>query len=292
MRPGVGFFLVIWSAVGATVSLARADDRAEIDKARSAFQRKEYADVERRLGHFADASTTGLRDQAVLPEAYFLLASALFRLGRPDTAWGLLDAIAAKRPDVEPDALLFPPEVVDGFADAKGRIRERVAEQQVERERLQREAVEARARDKKKLEERIAKLEAFAKTETLVEQHGRALAFAPFGLGQFQNGDKGLGWVLLTGQSLALLTCAITVVVYDRALDDAYATRDQPGVSRQYLARASTTQTLNVISAITGLVLAAGGVVEAQVNFVPSVRVTRDRTSDELAIVVGASASF
>lgn len=118
------------------------------------------------------------------------------------------------------------------------------------------------------------------------------MASIPFGVGQFQNGDKALGWMLLASQSLALATCATTVVVYDRAIDDAYATRDQPGVSRQYLARASTAKTLNVVSAIAGLALGAAGIVEAHVNFVPEVTVTRDRDLGELAYTIGFAGAF
>ena len=292
MTPRHALNVVAFAALVATARPARADDRAEVDKARSAFLRKEYVEVERRLGAFRDHTQEGVRDPAVLPDAYFLLAAAFFRLGRGDEARALLDAIAAKRPDAEPDPLLLPPEVVDGFADAKGRIRERVAEQQKERERLQREAEEARLREKSELATRIARLESLARTETIREPHSRWLAAVPFGVGQFQNGDKALGWVMLIGQGLALVTCASAVVVYDRAIDDAYATRDQPGVSSQYLSRASTAKTLNIVSAITGLALGATGLVEAQVNFVPELRVQRDRSSDELSYVVGVSGAF
>ncbi len=271
---------------------ALADDRAEVDKARSAFHRKQYDEVERRLAPFADPATASARDAAVLPDAFFLLAAAYFRLGRAEDAAALLEAMAAKRPDAEPDPLLLPPEVVDGFSDAKGRIRERVAEQQKERERLRLEAEAARAREKKQIDERIAKLENLARVETIREPHSRWLAAVPFGVGQFQNGDKALGWVLLVGESLALATCAATVFIYDVAIDDAYATRDQPGVSRQYLARASNAKTANVVSAITGLALGAAGLVEAQVNFVPEVTITRDRTAGELGLTVGVSGRF
>jgi hypothetical protein len=68
-----------------------ADDRAEVDKARSAFLRKEYAEVERRLEVFRDRSQEAQRDASVLPDATFLLAAALFRLGRADEARALLD---------------------------------------------------------------------------------------------------------------------------------------------------------------------------------------------------------
>ncbi len=283
------------AAFVAFVALARpafADDRAEVDKARSAFLRKEYAEVERRLGAYRDSSPEVARDAAVLPDAYFLLAAAYFRLGRDEEARALLDAMAAKRPDAEPDPLLLPPEVVDGFADAKGRIRERVAEQQKERERIQREAEESRTREKTLLAARIAKLESLARTETIREPHSRWLAAVPFGVGQFQNGHTALAWMLLVGEGLALVTCATTVVVYDQAIDDAYATRDQPGVSRQYLSRATTAKTLNLVSAITGLALGAAGLVESQVNFVPEVRVQRDRNTDELSYAIGVSGAF
>jgi hypothetical protein len=287
-RVAARLFLAFTLASGA----AFADDRAEVDKARSAFLRKQYDEVERRLAPFADAATAAARDAAVLPDAYFLLAAAYFRLDRAEEAVALLEAMAAKRPDAEPDPLLLPPEVVDGFADAKGRIRERVAEQQKERERLRLEAEAARAREKKQLDERIAKLENLARVETIREPHSRWLAAVPFGVGQFQNGEKALGWVLLVGESLALATCAATVFIYDVAIDDAYANRDAPGVSRQYLARASNAKTANVVSAITGLALGAAGLVEAQVNFVPEVSITRERTAGELGLTLGISGRF
>lgn len=280
---------IAWALVA---GLAFGDDRAEVDKARSAFLRKQYGEVERRLGYFVQNAGEDARDHAVLPDAFFLLAAALFRLDRADEAHALLDAMAARRPDAEPDPLLLPPEVVDGFADAKGRVRERVAEQQKERERLRLEAEAARLREKQELDARISKLVKLARTESVREPHSRWIAAVPFGVGQFQNGEKGLGWVLLVTESLALVTCAATVVVYDRAIDDAYATRDQPGVSRQYLARATAARTVNVISALTGLAFGAAGLVEAQVNFVPEVTINRERTSGELSFAVGLSGTF
>jgi hypothetical protein len=111
-------------------------------------------------------------------------------------------------------------------------------------------------------------------------------------VGQFQNGDKALGWMLLVGESLALATCAATVFIYDAAIDDAYATRDTPGVSRQYLARASNAKTSNIVSAITGLALGAAGLVEAQVSFVPEIVVTRERSAGELGLTLGISGRF
>ena len=270
----------------------RADDRAEVDKARSAFLRKQYDEVERRLSPFVEPGATSARDAAVLPEAFFLLAAAYFRLGRGETARELLEAMASRRPDAEPDPLLFPPEVVDGFADEKGRIRERVAAQQKERERLRLEAEAARLREKKALDDRIARLENLARVETIREPRSRWVAALPFGVGQLQRGDDALGWMLLASQALALATCATTVVVYDQALEEAYATRDQPGVSRQYLARASTAKTLNIVAAITGTVLGLAGLVEAQLNFVPEVTITRERGQTELGLVVGFARDF
>ena len=284
----VPLFLAIALAGGA----ALADDRAEVDKARSAFHRRQYDEVERRLAPFVEPASAAARDAVVLPDAYFLLAAAYFRLGRAEEAAALLEAMAAKRPDAEPDPLLLPPEVVDGFSDAKGRIRERVAEQQKERERLRLEVEAARIREKKQLDERIAKLENLARVETIREPRSRWLAAVPFGAGQFQNGDKALGWVLFVGESLALATCAATVFIYDVAIDDAYANRDSPGISRQYLARASNAKTANVVSAITGLALGAAGIVEAQVSFVPEVTITRERTAGELGLTVGVSGRF
>ena len=49
--------------------------------------------------------------------------------------------------------------------------------------------------------ERMARLERLAAQETVRVQRNRAVAFIPFGAGQFQNGDRTLGWGFLAAEA-------------------------------------------------------------------------------------------
>jgi hypothetical protein len=164
-----------------------------------------------------------------------------------------------------PNTLVFPGEVVNAYDQVYGRLEQefRIADEQAARQAASqlKELKETEATERK----RQNKLLELASQETLITKHRRWLSVVPFGVGQFQNRQPTLGWVLLSSELLAL-----TGVVAGLAWELQLEAQSQSGVKGSELtARRNTARWTWNISLWSLLVLGTGGVVEAQVHFVP-----------------------
>jgi hypothetical protein len=101
----------------------------------------------------------------------------------------------------------------------------------------------------------------------------------PFGTGQFQNGDRALGWFFLATESACVLGTGVTVPIYLTDLEyRSTAYRDGDSFrANEYISRASTVRTVDLVLAGTFAVTAIAGVIEAQAAFVPEVVEVRKR---------------
>jgi hypothetical protein len=97
-------------------------------------------------------------------------------------------------PDYRFDPLLDPPEVVDFFNS----IRKSYGDELALFEAKRKEAVRAKLRDKEECDKVRA---GPTVVERRVGRNSFALAFMPFGAGQFQNGHRGKGWAFLTAEA-------------------------------------------------------------------------------------------
>jgi hypothetical protein len=172
-----------------------------------------------------------------------------------------------------PDPLSFPTDAIDFFIDPRARLRDTLNAQA--QERAKREA-ERRAREeeqKRREAARLALLERMASEEKVTSVHSRWIALVPFGAGQFQNGKPGLGWALLTTESVMLAATAITLPIYLIDLQnrsDAYRAGDNFR-AQEYIDRANVVRTVNLALVGAFAITAIGGVVQAQLEYVPSV---------------------
>ncbi len=99
------------------------------------------------------------------------------------------------RPDFRFDAILDPPQVVDFF---NGVLREQEAE--IARITAMRKEAELAARREREALERARNGPVIV--EKRYARNSFALNFVPFGVGQFQNGQRGKGWAFLASESL------------------------------------------------------------------------------------------
>ncbi len=116
-------------------------------------------------------------------------------------------------------------------------------------------------------------LEKLATEETITSLHSRWVGLVPFGTGQFQNGKGTLGWVFLATESSFLLASAITVPIYLvdlQSRSDAYRA-GQDTQAQEYINRAYGVFYANLAFAGAFAVTSVIGVIEAEVNYVPSV---------------------
>jgi hypothetical protein len=169
---------------------------------------------------------------------------------------------------VVPSAILFPPAVIERFIVVRTTLLEEIRRAEEDRAYRQREAAfEARRRAEAETA-RVARLERLASQETIVAKNRRWVASVPFGIGQFQNRDYGLGATFLLGEAL-LLGTAITATSIELSLIS--QAKGGAGITDPTRLNASI-KTASVVSlAATGalLVVAAGGILEANLAFVP-----------------------
>jgi hypothetical protein len=124
--------------------------------------------------------------------------------------------------------------------------------------------------------------------EVEVEDHSRLIALVPFGAGQFQNGNRVLGWGFLGTEGALAIAAAVAIPVYRLQLaqsSDSFNAGDRAS-SAQWLSRAETTRDVNLVIAGAFVLTAIAGIVQAEVAFVPRQIETRVRPIPNVASVV------
>jgi hypothetical protein len=235
-----------------------------------------------------------VKDAALVTQARMYLAAVLIAKKDQDAANPVLERVILDDPDYEPDPLSFPTEVIDQFIDTRSKLRDRLNAEAQERARKAAERKAREEEDKRREAARLAMLERLAGEEKLTNVHSRWLAVVPFGVGQFQNGDRTLGWVFLASESACVLGTAITVPIFLTDLDyrsTAYRDGD-PTRTNEYIDRANTVRDVNLAFAGAFGVLAIAGILEAQVNFVPESVELRKRPLPSVGPSPGPATSF
>ncbi len=249
---------------------AKAGDVEDFEAARSAYEARDY---ERAVIYF-EALVGGemprLESPALVAEARKYLGAAYLFVGRRDAARQQFERLLRAEPDYILDPLRFPIDVQELFDSVRERL---VLEHHQERERT---ALEERAM---RAEERARSLILFAEEEvTTAVPNSRWLALLPFGVGQFENGDPGLGWAFLLSET-ALAGTAIGAMIWWQELS-VFANRAQLAGDAtsireaNQLLEAAFVLHWSAVGALSAVVLA--GILEAQIRFVPA-RTVRER---------------
>jgi hypothetical protein len=258
-------------ALLALAAPARADEQGEVEKVRAAYLAQRYDEAETKLHEMLDPKHPTVHDPALVTQARMYLAAVLLAKKHPEAANPVLERVILDDPSYEPDPLGFPTEVIDTFIDTRGKLRERLNAEALERARKELERKQREEAERLREAEHLATLERLAGEEKLTETHSRWLALVPMGVGQFQNGDRALGWFFLATEGACLAATAITVPVYLTDLQyrsDAYRAGDLVR-AQEYIDRASTVRDVDLGFAAAFGVLAIAGVVQAQATFVP-----------------------
>ena len=116
-------------------------------------------------------------------------------------------------------------------------------------------------------------IEQMAREDVTVRRNSRLVALVPFGVGQFQNGQRVLGWTLF-GTEVAFATASVVTFFLKQNIEQQFS----PSVNRseaqrlRNLAAQANWVTFGLFAAT-----ALGGVAHAQVTFVPEFREVRER---------------
>jgi hypothetical protein len=272
--------------VCATPGLARADAKADLEKAHNAYVAHKYDDAESRLRALLDPATSELKDPDSIADARMYLGAVLLAEKKSDEAASVFEDLLLDKGNYEPDPLRVSLEAIDALTDARARIKDKLNAMQAEKVRKAQDEKTKLEIERQKQVLRLAMLEKLATTEVVVERHSRWLSLVPFGVGQFQNGQTAEGWLFLTGESLfaaGSVVAASLSYYYEEKAWSAYQRRDQSTQSAYDNAGRQAAITDDVL--VGGLVLTAlAGIIHAQATFVPERVQTRKREIPPLSL--------
>jgi hypothetical protein len=258
---------------------APAEDERELPSAVEAMNRArvtfEYGDYPQAAKLLSALVTRGrFQSQTLRAEAYRLLGLALFYQGKKPEANSAFLEYLFLEPDAELDPFYVPPAAVSFFEQVKKEAEPRLApiraRRKAQEEARQKTAnEEAEKRRQRELEdERRKLLDLTPAVEKHVVQHEFWVSVLPFGVGQFQNGDRALGIGLATAEVLTGAASAGSALLIEELRDQASGKFANAGGATQY----RTAQRLDIVKWVTAVAffgLWAGGAVQAAIRFQP-----------------------
>lgn len=263
---------------------AAATELDDFERARRAYEQHDYRLAVDLFEQMVGGPTPAIRNPLLVEECRKYLAAAYVFVGNPDAAEQQFAALLQSRPDYSFNPATFPAPVVDLFES----VRERLARERVEAaaERERRQADRAAARREAQL-----RLIAMAEEAEVTLPNDPLLAWLPFGVGQFQNGNAELGAALLLSQALTLLASVATFVVW-MPVNDLHQSQGRLSTVDPDLLLGL--QIANWASLGAFGILAAAGILEAHLRFVPArtVRQPREVPADlleQLDLTLGPS---
>jgi tetratricopeptide (TPR) repeat protein len=260
-----------------------ADEAGDLEKGTSSYDAGRYEEGAERLRQMLDSErVNGLKEPRNIERARAYLAACLVALGRLEEAKREIDRIYRQNPVYIPDPVIFPGRVIDLFADERQRLKEEILKAERAKAEQEKENRLKQEQAREKQQEYLNTLRQLAADESIVVRHSRWIAAVPFGMGQFQNGDTGLAYAFLVSELLALGTSVGSMGVLLTLSTDASNHLVSPETGRDVdwtdlNQRLRTAQAINIYSTAAFVGLALGGVLHAQLTFVPEVREHRTR---------------
>lgn len=271
--------LVLASLAGPSIAYA-ADPQQELALAESRFNGAEYEEaaeiLQRLLAEPIDPNASDVEARrAVYLRARPLYAACLVALGRDAEADTVILEQYRADPFYELPTGLFPQPVVDRFIRVAAENRAQI---EAWKKKIIDEQQTQAARDaelERRRQERLAQLEAMAAEERTVVSRSRWLAAVPFGVGQFQNDDVGLGIFFAASETL-LIVSGVASFVIAQDVKDTRCSRVPPTIDEEsgeaidcdlLQTRFNVARAVNWISLGSAAALMVGGIVEAQLAF-------------------------
>jgi hypothetical protein len=250
-------------------------DEAELAQVVGLYEAGKYAQCAEELSQLLNPkSAEPLREREVIANARIYHAACLIGSGRVEEANEPLRAAILDDPQMKPpDSLVFPPPVVEQFLRVRDTLHRVIRRSELDRVEAARKEAEARALRERERDVRVLALEELASQEVLVVRNRRWIALIPFGVGQFQNGNTELGWVFLASEVALGATALTSLAMQTHFTLEAHRLKNPSNN-----AVLETWNTLLDVSAWGFVGVAALGVLQAQLAFVPETREVRSRS--------------
>lgn len=260
-------------------SPASAGDLEDFRAARSLYEAHDWTSAATALEGLVGGETPTLDNPALVIEARKYLAATYVFLGREESARAQFERLLREEPTYALDAAQFPREVVDLFEQVRIRLVEIRA---AEARRAELEAENAR------LQAENTRLQNALNEELVVEvARSQWLVQLPFGIGQFENGEEGLGAFFLATEALLTVTLLTTAGLQTYYANQLSSQLGMYGHDRTFIDQLeSANQILEIVNwsaAGALLLLATIGVVQANVAYHPTRTVRVPRTQPAIS---------
>jgi tetratricopeptide (TPR) repeat protein len=278
--------LLAWPAV------VRADPQQQLQLARVRYENGKYDEAAAILGKLlaipVEPGAAGRERREVYQEARPIHAACLIALGRVEEADAVILEQYRDDPFYELPPGQFPTPVSDRFIEVGADHRDEIEQWRRKVVASKQRAAADQAAYEKARAERLLALERMAAEERTVIQRSRWLAMVPFGLGQFQNEDIGLGIFFLSTETLGVATTIVSGAIaqnikdtrcrpIDATLPMAEALPDRKIDCNALTERFDIAQIVNWVAFGASASLIVGGILEAQIGFVEEEVVLRER---------------
>jgi hypothetical protein len=257
-------------ALAAPAAADAIDEQAEFEKGRNAYRAQKYEEADTRFLRMLDPEHGTLHDRVLIKQARMYWAATRLALHHEDDASGQFEIILTEDPQYSPDPLAFPTEVGNAFIDFRSRYSLKLAEIAKDRYRRAEERKAQEEAAKQREAARLKLLETMAGQVEVTEKHSRWVALLPFGVGQFQNGQRRLGWFFLGSESVLVAAGIATIPIYYVDLSNSHDTYSQNHtIAQEYLDRANAVRIVNlsVYAALAATVIA--GAIQGEAAYVP-----------------------
>jgi hypothetical protein len=255
-------------------------DQGELARIGSLVEGAKYEECVARLERLLDPkSTRPLTDPEVIETALIYQATCYLGLGKAELVDEPLRRAVRNNPQMRaPDSLVFPQRVVERFLKVREELyAELQANAQAAIDKARSEAAEKQRRESEQLTKMLA-LERLASQEVVITENRRWVGFVPFGVGQFQNNNTALGWTFFGVETALAATALTSLGVYSYMLAGAEDVRERGGIpAPEVSTRLHDWHLALTLSTYSLVGVAALGILEAQVSFVPEVRTVRER---------------
>jgi tetratricopeptide (TPR) repeat protein len=199
--------------------------------------------------------------------ARMYLAACLIAAKRIDEARAQFrQAILEDRQLEPPDPVVFPQAVIDVFVQVRASLMDALRRQQEEEFLRNAEELAAKRKRAEREQRRVAELERLASIETLIQKNERWMAWVPFGLGQFHNGNQTLGWLFLSSE-VALAVTAITATSIELGLHSQAEGGRAPLDAGDLTSKVRAARQVSTAAWLTFVGVAIVGIVEANLSF-------------------------
>lgn len=194
-------FVALWPA-----SAARAGDIEDFQAAYALYEAHDWPRAVAAFEALVGGETPTLQSQPLVLESRKYLAAAYVFEGREGAASEQFERLLRQEPTYELDATQFPREVVQLFERVRTRLAER-REMEAARAALEAEVERLRA-------ENGAMRTELEGERTVSVPRSQWLMQIPFGVGQFENGEEGLGWFFFVTEALATAGLGISLALH------------------------------------------------------------------------------